>query len=192
MRFHSLTERRLWLAAAVLLAVIYATLGLVRPLVETLRAHNLLRLSVVAVFVLAGAALAAAVMRGRPGRREAAVALGVAALYAAVLSRMERAEEAMHFLEYGAFAALVLAALAERRRAGPVGRLLAPAWAPAVWAAIGTAAAGWLDEAIQGLLPSRYYDVRDLAFNALAGLLAIGSLAALRAARAGDRAAAAD
>jgi hypothetical protein len=34
-------------------------------------------------------------------------------------------------------------------------------------------AAGWIDELIQGLLPTRYYDLRDVAFNAAAGLLAL-------------------
>jgi VanZ family protein len=35
------------------------------------------------------------------------------------------------------------------------------------------AAAGWIDEGIQALLPSRYYDLRDVAFNAAAGALAL-------------------
>jgi hypothetical protein len=39
------------------------------------------------------------------------------------------------------------------------------------------AAAGWIDEGIQALLPSRYYDLRDVAFNAAAGLMALAAIA---------------
>ena len=43
--------------------------------------------------------------------------------------------------------------------------------------ALFVAAAGWIDEGIQALLPSRFYDLRDVAFNAAAGLMALGAIA---------------
>ena len=36
------------------------------------------------------------------------------------------------------------------------------------------ALAGWVDEGIQGLLPNRVYDLRDVGLNAGAGALAAG------------------
>ena len=57
------------------------------------------------------------------------------------------------------------------------------AWRAAAGAWLLTALAGWLDEGIQGLLPNRVYDLRDVGFNALAGALALASAAALEAAR---------
>lgn len=38
-----------------------------------------------------------------------------------------------------------------------------------------TALLGWLDESIQMILPDRVYDIRDVGFNALAGLMAIAA-----------------
>jgi len=50
-----------------------------------------------------------------------------------------------------------------------------------------TVAAGWFDEGIQYLLPERYYDLRDVAFNAAAGALAVIALAGRERARSRDR-----
>jgi hypothetical protein len=50
---------------------------------------------------------------------------------------------------------------------------------PSVTAVIVTVAAGWIDEGLQGLLPNRFYDLRDVGLNGLAGMLAVAFLAAL-------------
>ncbi len=44
---------------------------------------------------------------------------------------------------------------------------------PAELTVVVTALLGWIDEGIQSLLPNRAYDLRDVGFNALAGLMAI-------------------
>ena len=82
---------------------------------------------------------------------------------------------------------LVRVALLERRRPGAGMRWSASRAALAV--AI-TAAAGWLDEGIQYLLPNRHFDWLDVALNLLAAVLAVGALAALAEARRAARAAA--
>ena len=46
-----------------------------------------------------------------------------------------------------------------------------------------TALLSWLDEGIQASLPNRVYDVRDVGFNALAGLVAIAASLALARSR---------
>ncbi len=73
-----------------------------------------------------------------------------------------------HLFEYGVLATLLYAALRERsERTGRV-RFLAGI-------AIGASAAiGWLDEALQGLLPDRVYELRDVGVNALAATIAVG------------------
>ena len=52
------------------------------------------------------------------------------------------------------------------------------------------AAIGYGDELLQGILPGRYYDLRDVAMNALGAVLGILVLAAARAGGARHKAAA--
>lgn len=61
--------------------------------------------------------------------------------------------------------------------------LLALPGIPPVAAFALTTAAGWTDEGIQYLVPERYYDLRDVAFNASAAALAIAGTVAWRWAR---------
>ncbi|MFZ5440913.1 MAG: VanZ family protein [Myxococcota bacterium] len=151
-------------ALAALLLSIYSTLGVVRGLTNALRDAGLLRLSVGVAFALAGLGVTVLVLRRPELRRPRTIALlgASAGLYALVIWPMHSPEEKLHFIEYGAVA--VLAWLSFPALSG--GRRFA--------AAAGfTLAAGWLDEGIQALLPSRYYDLRDVAFNASAGLMAL-------------------
>lgn len=150
-------------ALALYLLAIYATLGIVRTITNFLRDRGVLRISVVVAFVLAAAFVIWLIFRDRRHRtiRFASMLLGVACVYALVILPMKSPEEKIHFIEYGGVAALAYAVWPRRY----------------VWCAIFVAAAGWIDEIIQGLLPSRYYDLRDVAFNAAAGLLALGVIA---------------
>jgi VanZ family protein len=172
--FVSPRERKMWLAAAGLLVLIYVTLARARLVVDWLRERNTLRLAVGLVLVAVVVLLVRGFMRRRPSRRELLIVLLLVAAYAAVLLWMDRAEERLHLVEYGLVAAFFYRALGERHRAG---RKL---WfSPAVGAVLLTTAAGWIDEGIQHFLPSRVYDLRDVAFNALAGLLAVVAMTTL-------------
>ncbi len=179
--FTSTRERALWLWALVVVLAIYSTLGVARVAVDALRERNLLRIGVAAVLLAAAVAVAVVLARRRPGRAEVAVALGFAVLYTVILVTMERAEERLHILEYGVVGALVYLALEERRRHGRPPP--APTWLVAI---LVTAALGWIDEGIQAILPSRHYDLRDVALNAAAGVLAVGVVVALARARDGS------
>lgn len=198
--FRSRLERRLWLAAGGLLATIFATLAWVRPLSRALRDLGLLRGTMIGVFLVVAAGVAWAMARTRPRWPEVAVVVPFGGIYLAVLATMERAEEAFHFVEYGAFGGLVYGALAVRREAWAAVARAAPAAAnpdppspprpgmhallpPALGASIVTALAGWADEGVQHLLPGRYYDLRDVVFNALAGVLAAAALTCWRLVR---------
>ncbi len=147
---------------AIYLLAIYATLGVVLPITNFLRDRGILRVSVVAAFGIATAMILWWIFRDVRRRtwRFAFSLLIVACVYAAVIYPMKSPEEKIHFIEYGGVALL---AYASSKRY--------------VASALFVAAAGWIDEGIQALLPSRYYDLRDVAFNAVAGLMALAVIA---------------
>lgn len=164
-----MSPRAARITLAVYLVAIYATLGVVRTITNFLRDRGLLRVSVVAAFAITAAAVLWLVMRNTRNRswRMMLVLLLVALAYAAVIFPMKSPEEKIHFIEYGGVA--VLAHVAAPRNWSRGKRFIACAFF--------VAAAGWIDEGIQALLPSRFYDLRDVAFNASAGLMALGAVA---------------
>ena len=168
------TSSQRWsrVALPLVLLGIYSTLAVARTITNALRDANLLRVSVGVVFGLVTVALAIGVVRSPELRRPRVLfsAAVVALAYALVIWPMDSPEEKLHFVEYGVVGVLAFFASPlqwpERRRV--------------VAAALFTGAAGWLDEGIQALLPSRYYDLRDVGFNALAGVMALSALALVR------------
>lgn len=134
-----------------------------------------------AAFVLGVLLIAAAIiargLRKRPGGAEVFVILGVAAVYLLLFVRIENPAERTHLVEYGVIGVLIHEALAERvsnGRSVPAVPLLA---------ILATATLGSIDEGVQALLPSRVFDLRDIVFNALAGLMAVTASVALAWAR---------
>ena len=187
MVFTSRREKRLWQAAGICLVLIYSSLYIARPIVEFLRERNLLRATVGLVFFIVAVFVVGIVQRWHPGWR---VYLGLALavlLYAPVFLLLHLPEERLHYFEYGLFCGLVHAALLERRKNKPVADDLGAArralFSPWFLALILTLAAGWIDEAIQDILPNRYYDLRDVAFNFSAGALYLVAWAIVEAAR---------
>lgn len=179
--FRSQRERVLWIRAGGTLLAIYASLYFVRDVVVWLRERNLLRVSVAAIFVAVALALVWRLARRGPGRWEWGAALAIGIVYLAAFLAVERTEERVHFIEYGAIGYLTHAALLERARAakGPA----RPGWGPAVAAVALTSAAGWGDEGIQAVLPNRVYELGDVGLNAVAGVLAVAATALLGSAR---------
>jgi VanZ family protein len=182
MRFHSHRERRLWLLAGLLLLLSWSTLSVAPSATDWLRGHGLLTSSMVLIVAPLVVAVIWDLRRSRAGWREWVVLAIVAMVLAALSRTLTGPEEAMHFVQYGLFAVLVYGALEERRRATTDGP---SSWIrhPALTAVAFTALAGWVDEGIQYLLPNRYYDLRDVAFNAGAGALAVVALAGRKWAR---------
>jgi hypothetical protein len=154
------------IALVVCLLAIYATLGMVRAVTNALRDQGVLRVAVAVAFALAAAAALTLIFRNPRNRTKGMLVklIGVSAAYALVIYPMDSPEEKIHFIQYGVVALLAYASIPDVRR-----RYLA--------AAVFVAIAGWVDEGIQALLPSRYYDLRDVAFNAAAGLMALTALA---------------
>jgi VanZ family protein len=151
------------------LICIWATLGVVRTITNFLRDHGLLRVSVVLAFAVAGMAGLGLILRNARNRswRMVLALLLVGLAYAVVIYPMKSPEEKIHFIEYGGVA--VLAHAGSPRHWGR--------WRRFIVCALFVASAGWIDEGIQALLPSRVYDLRDVAFNASAGLMALGAVA---------------
>ena len=174
--FTSDRERRLWLWALAAVVAIYSTLGLPSTLVSKLFEQALFGGTFFIAFLLIGVAILTQGLKVRPGGLEIGVALGVAAVYLMVFARMGIPERS-HLFEYGVVGVFIYEALRERASQGrrvPVAALLA---------ILATALLGVLDECIQALLPNRVYDIRDVGFNALAGLLAIAASLVLAWAR---------
>ncbi|MCY4073486.1 MAG: VanZ family protein [Chloroflexi bacterium] len=169
--FSSTRERRLWTALLIVLAAIYATLGNAPAIAAMLREHVDLTETMVLLSLVGLVAISILFVRRRPGRAELAVGLGIVIVYMMAWLRIGVAspEERTHLFEYSLVAALVHEALLERRENGR----RVPA--PAILALIISVLLGWLDEGIQSLLPNRVYDLMDVAFNALAATMIIGS-----------------
>ncbi len=175
--FASSRERRLWLWVLVVVVAIYASLGPAATLAAALRQANLLRATFALILLLGAGIVIWRWTKKRPNRAEIGVAIGVVSAYVMAWVRMDSWEERTHLFEYGLVALLIHQALIERQRGGR--------WAPvpALFAVVLTALLGWLDEGIQALLPNRVYDIRDVGFNALAGLMAVLAAVALAQAR---------
>jgi MFS family permease len=166
--FSSRREKRLWLWALAVVAAVYSTLGLAGSLAGILSDRGLLNAAFALAFLVVVVAIVGNALKVRAGRREMWTTIGVTAVYGMVVIRMGMSPaERTHLFEYGLLAVLIHEALLERRSNGRQVRI------PAVLTVIVTALLGWLDESIQGLLPNRVYDLRDVGINALAGLMGI-------------------
>jgi hypothetical protein len=161
------------------LGALYATLGIMRVITETLRGAGFLRISVSVAFALVAVSVAVLIARDplNRSRRVVGALVGCAVVYAAIIWPMQSPEEKLHFIQYGLVG--ILADLASPAHWSARARF--------VRCALFVTAAGWVDELIQALLPNRYYDLRDVAFNAIAGILALSALTLVRFARTSAR-----
>ena len=175
--FTSRRERRLWLWTLLVVAAIYSTLGIVRPLAGVLREQGLLGGLFMLGMLLVGGAILTQGLKTRPRGAEIGVALGVAAVYLLLFTRIATPEERTHLIEYGVVAVFIYEALNERANHGR--RVPAPAFLAVLAASL----IGLVDESIQAFLPTRAYDVRDVLFNVLAALMAVAASASLAWAR---------
>lgn len=158
-----MSRRAARLALGLLLGLIWGTLGTTRGITNWLRQRALLQPA-----ILFGVLLLALLSLALPVRRRALLAvLGMASvIFAGAWLLMRSPEERVHLIEYGIVAVLFEAVFRERRL---------------LKAFLATIAAGWFDECLQALIPSRHYDLRDVGFNALAGFFGLLLLSAYRA-----------
>lgn len=165
--FTSKREKRLWLYAATTVMAILSTLVLGRPLLGLLGNQN-----IQAVFFLLGMLLVGATIIGyglhlRIRKTEAAIWLGLAAVYLMLFLRLGLSERS-HLIEYSVLAIFIHLALAERAR--PKTQVLLTG----LIAFATTVTIGAMDESLQLWIPDRVFDPVDIFFNGMAALLAIG------------------
>ena len=177
--FRSVRERRLWVAVAVAVSLLLAALYPFQLVLDALRARNLLRLSIAGLFLVGAVPVVYSLARRRAPLRAWIVLAAAGAVYLVLAVAMEVPQERLHLVEYGALAILLRAAFAESAAVRPRGAHSANVDLRSLLAAT---AIGWLDEALQGILPNRMDDLRDVGFNALAAAVALGAAAALRVA----------
>jgi VanZ like family len=173
-RITSTRERRLWAWALAVVTAIFSAAVFAGSLVDVIGAEKILAIAFASGLVLAIAAVVGLAL-GRQPRAEGWVALGVAATYLMIGVRAGvPALERTHLFEYGILAVLLYEAMVERKANG------AAVIAPWVFAVVGAALLGWVDEAVQSFVPDRVYDTRDVVVNAVAALIAVSAVATLR------------
>jgi len=171
--FASKREQRLWALTFIVVIAIFATLLLDFPIFGLLQQHGLVEAFYVAGLVLVVATISSQGFQVRPRGRDVAITVGVVAVYLLVFVRWAFPGERTHLVEYGIVAVFMYEALVERRnmnRKVPV---------PALLAIFVTSTLGIIDELIQRLLPDRVFDLRDMLFNVLAAVMAVGTCALL-------------
>ena len=178
--FTSRRERRLWIALAIVLAAIYATLGQAPAIVAALGEGilNSVGNNIVFVIIVLLVVIPVFFIDKRLSHAEVAVGFGILTVYLLAWLRMGSWEERTHLFEYALVAALIHEALLERRDNGR----RVPA--PALLALVISLLLGWLDEGVQSLLPNRVFDLIDVAFNSIAATMIIGMRCAVALVRA--------
>ncbi len=154
-----------WAIAILYVFFIYATLSVVPIPLQFLRSNNLLRLTLGALYLLCAIfILRQAADNGERRWQRYAALLGIFFLYPFIALKTSSPEEQIHFLEYGLVGVLFARALAAGK---PY------TWRTYAGAFLLGTLAGWLDEILQGLLPNRHYDIRDIWLNAVSVALGL-------------------
>jgi len=157
-------RKKYWLQVFGWIFCIYSTLYIVRPICEFLRKVTPFVFLVNSVIIASAAALIIYLFRKiKITALTAALLSVIAAAYSYILIGIPIAEEKIHFLEYGFLAFLIYRAM----------RLDIQKVKLYVWVLVLTGALGWVDEIIQYFLPNRYFDWRDVIFNAGGGALGL-------------------
>jgi hypothetical protein len=164
-----------WAALALAVAATWSTLSVGprvgRALLATAPGAWALGAGLVVAGACAVAVLLARAVRHGADAAHAALLVATASGWAWALGRLPaKPIERVHLLEYG-----VLGWLAWRA----VRQHVTPRVAFGL-AALLTAALGWGEELVQWVTPGRYYDLRDVAMNALGGVLGLGVVALLQ------------
>ena len=165
--FTSSREKRLWLYCAIVLAAIYSTLSIARPLSAILRERGLIDAGFTFGLILIIIAIVVHGVKNKAGKLEAGIWIGIIAVYIIVAMRMAIPEERTHLIEYSVLAICIHEAFKERAANDSTIKF------PALLSLLLTILMGVLDECIQALLPKRVFDPIDMLFNSLAASMAI-------------------
>lgn len=153
-----------WLWVTVYTLLLYATIPFGRSLLNLLKGQlgPSFTLWVNGVLIMAGVALFTFFWIHRTlNRRQWMILLTVCLAVAFIVGRMPIPEERIHLLEYAGLGYLIVCALQTRLQ-----NILLYNRGLGLVFLIGIG-----DELIQGILPSRIFDFRDIFFNAIGGIM---------------------
>ena len=158
-----MSPRQLWGWVIGYAALIYSSAYFVQFLMTGLRTRGYLRLSLGVGFCLLASLLGLYLRRAEPTPLEWLLFFSGCLVYGGLAVSMEVLQEGLHLVQYGLMAGLVLAAYEAGRRVGLLRGYLVSSGL--------TALVGFVDEVLQGVLPNRQWDLRDVRLNALSGML---------------------
>ena len=158
-----LSPRRAQLLTICYVGVVYATLPIMRPILNFLKGALGEAFSPAVYVFLLFVALGIIVLFLREGRgwKSLLLLFGILGVTASILPSIKYPEERVHFLEYAVLGVLLYFALREKIRGRRV--LLS---IPLVIFFVGLG-----DELIQGILPNRVYQFTDVVLNFFGGIL---------------------
>jgi len=164
MRQNQLRQKN-WLLAGLWVFCIYSTLYAVRSVCQFLKQHIPFAFFTNFLIILILAILTFYIITKVHPRRLLSYLLLIVILgcYAVGLFIIPYPEEKWHFMEYGILAYLIFKACRVDFQEG-ISYFLS---------LLLTTLIGWGDEGIQGLLPNRYYDIRDVVINGISGVLSL-------------------
>lgn len=166
--FKSNKERYFWTLVAMTQIAIWASLGFAGKLVQKFEGTHILTLAFVVGFLVMITVIVSGVFSRKPTGKEIWVLTGITTVYAMIVVRMGVPTlERTHLFEYALVAVLVFHAFLERYSNKP--NMIKVA----LFSIILTGLLGWIDEEIQRILPNRVYDIRDILFNILAGVMTV-------------------
>jgi hypothetical protein len=159
------TRKQDWIIAISYIALIYATLGVVRVPLGYLRSHGMLRYTIDILFLLCTAFSLRELLTNHPKKIwRLLIFAALLGAYYFIAKSIRLPEEQLHFFEYGLVGIFSLRALRHHSIAPRF--LFLSAW-------LFSSVVGWCDELLQGVTPNRHYDPRDIGFNIVASGLGL-------------------
>jgi VanZ family protein len=158
-----LPPRRAQLLTICYVGIIYATLPVMRPILNFLK-ENLDEAFSSGVYVLlfvVALGIIVLFLTERRGWKSFVLLFGILGVTASILPSIKYPEERVHFLEYAVLGVMLYFALRERIKGRKVF-----IWIPIIVFFIGLG-----DEIIQGILPNRAYQFTDVVLNFCGGIL---------------------
>lgn len=158
-------HKKPWVFVALWILCIYATIPMARPVTDFLKKilpFGLL-INLLALMLLACALVLIARHVTFQKLSTLLSAVFLVCSYGVMLSAIKIPDEKIHFIEYSVLSFLMFFALQKTQSD----------WRCYFISFFLTSLVGWGDEGLQHLTPGRYYDFRDVVFNAIGGMLGL-------------------
>ncbi len=155
----------LWSLIACYVTLIYSTLYIMRPILNSLKMtlKGYLNLSVGIMFLIILSLVLAHIISNRECYSVSQYLWFsfICCLYGLAIYIVDVPEEQVHFIEYGVLSALIYLALTHDINSRSIYFL----------SSLIVFVSGAIDEIVQWVLPNRIFDIRDIVINGIAGIL---------------------